>query len=132
DGDIEKLLELCETVVDGSLCGLGQNAPNPVLTTIEYFRDEYESHIKHKICPSMVCRDLVMFIIDEEKCIACGACKRICPTGAAHGEKDQIHHIKQELCIKCGACYEVCPPKADAVLKVPAHSELAHTAGGAK
>jgi len=80
----------------------------------------------------MVCRDLVMFIIDEEKCIGCGACKRICPTGAAQGEKDQIHLIQQDLCIKCGACYEVCPPKAEAVLKLPAHSKSAHTSGGAE
>ncbi|MGD9395089.1 MAG: NADH-quinone oxidoreductase subunit NuoF [Candidatus Thorarchaeota archaeon] len=120
EGDIEKLLELCDTVVNGSLCGLGQNAPNPVLTTIEYFRDEYEVHIKNKVCPSMVCRDLVKFTIDPDKCIACTACKRICPTGAVQGERDVIHTIDQDLCIKCGACFEVCPPKADAVLKVPA------------
>jgi NADH:ubiquinone oxidoreductase subunit F (NADH-binding)/(2Fe-2S) ferredoxin/formate hydrogenlyase subunit 6/NADH:ubiquinone oxidoreductase subunit I len=132
DGDIEKLLELCDTVVNGSLCGLGQNAPNPVLTTIEYFRDEYETHVKDKTCPAMVCKELVKFVIDPEKCTACGACKRICPTGAAQGKKDVIHHIQQDLCIKCGACYEVCPPKADAVMKIPAHSELAREIGGAK
>ncbi len=124
EGDIDRLLELCETVVDGSLCGLGQNAPNPVLTTIEYFRNEYEAHIKEKYCPAMVCRDLVKFVIDPDKCIACGACSRICPTGAAKGQKEVVHHIEQELCIKCGACYEVCPPKVEAVMKVPAHAEL--------
>ncbi|UCH04933.1 MAG: 4Fe-4S binding protein, partial [Candidatus Thorarchaeota archaeon] len=123
-----KLLELCETVVDGSLCGLGQNAPNPVLTTIKYFRDEYEAHIKDKICPAMVCKDLVKFVIDPDKCTACGACKRICPTGAAQGEKEVVHRIEQELCIKCGACHEVCPPKAQAVMIVPAHAE--HNGGG--
>jgi len=124
DGDIDKLLELCETVVDGSLCGLGQNAPNPVLTTIKYFRDEYEAHIKDKNCPAMVCRNLVKYVIDPNKCTACGACRRICPTGAAKGQKEVLHHIEQELCIKCGACLEVCPPKVQAVMKVPAHAEL--------
>ena len=120
EGDIEKLLELCNTVVDGSLCGLGKNAPNPVITTIQYFRDEYEAHIKKKLCPAMVCRDLVEFKIDPEKCITCELCKRICPTGAVQGEKKQVHSIRQELCIKCGACYEVCPPKVHAVMKAPA------------
>lgn len=123
EGDIEKLLELCETVASGSLCGLGQNAPNPVLTTIQYFRDEYEAHIRDKLCEAMVCRDLVRYTIDPDKCIACTACKRICPTGAVQGERDVIHTIDQDLCIKCGACFEVCPPKADAVMKVPAHSK---------
>ncbi|MGY5851963.1 MAG: NADH-quinone oxidoreductase subunit NuoF, partial [Candidatus Thorarchaeota archaeon] len=124
DGDIEKLLELCDTVMKGSLCGLGQNAPNPVLTTIQYFREEYEAHIKDKTCPAMVCRDLVKYDIDPEKCIGCGACKRICPTSAAQGEKDEVHTIQQDLCIKCGACYEVCPPKALAVVKMAAHESL--------
>ena len=129
EGDIEKLLELCDTVVKGSLCGLGQNAPNPVLTTIEYFRDEYEAHIKDKLCPSMVCRNLVKFTIDPDKCIGCTACKRICPTGAVQGERDSVHSIDQTLCIKCGACFEVCPPKAEAVLKVPTHGK---PSGGAQ
>jgi NADH:ubiquinone oxidoreductase subunit F (NADH-binding)/(2Fe-2S) ferredoxin/ferredoxin len=129
EGDLENLLELCDTVVSGSLCGLGQNAPNPVLTTIQYFKEEYESHIKDKVCPSMVCRDLVKFTIDPEKCIACTACKRICPTGAVQGERDVIHTIDQDLCIKCGACFEVCPPKADAVVKGPAHSTPSNGGG---
>jgi NADH:ubiquinone oxidoreductase subunit F (NADH-binding) len=132
EGDIEKLLQLCNTVLNGSLCGLGQNAPNPVLTTIEYFRDEYEEHIKDKTCRAMVCKDLVKYIVDPEKCTACGACARICPTAAAKGEKKEIHYIVQDLCIKCGACYEVCPPKADAILKIPSHKELADYTGGAK
>jgi len=120
DGDIEKLLELCDTVVDGSLCGLGKNAPNPVITTIQYFRDEYETHIKNRLCSAMVCRDLIEFKIDPEKCIGCGACKRICPTGAAKGEAKEVHFIDRELCMKCGACFEVCPAKVQAILKVPA------------
>ncbi|MFH0748875.1 MAG: NADH-ubiquinone oxidoreductase-F iron-sulfur binding region domain-containing protein [Candidatus Bathyarchaeota archaeon] len=123
-GDIERLYELCDTVTGGSLCGLGQNAPNPVLTTLQYFRDEYEAHIKDKSCPAMVCREMVKFTIDPKKCIACGACKRICPSGAVQGEPKQFHSIRQELCIKCGACYEACPPKVGAVVKMPAHKSL--------
>ncbi len=132
EGDIEKLLALCDTVVKGSLCGLGQNAPNPVLTTIQYFRDEYEAHIRDKVCPAMVCKDLIKFVIDPDKCIGCGACARICPTGAARGEKESVHTIEQELCIKCGACYEVCPPRARAVMKVPVGQTLEGAKGGAE
>jgi NADH:ubiquinone oxidoreductase subunit F (NADH-binding)/(2Fe-2S) ferredoxin len=123
EGDLENLEELCDTVVSGSLCGLGQNAPNPVLTTMQYFREEYEAHIKRKVCPAMVCRNLVKFTINPDTCIACTACKRICPTGAVQGERDVVHTINQELCIKCGACFEVCPPKANAVMKLPAQGD---------
>jgi NADH:ubiquinone oxidoreductase subunit F (NADH-binding) len=118
--DIEKLEELAITVSSGSLCGLGHTAPNPVLTTLRYFRDEYEEHIAEKKCRAMVCKDLIRYRIDEETCIACGACKRICPANAITGEKDVVHIIDQNLCIKCGACFEVCPPKASSVLKASA------------
>ncbi|MHA1902930.1 MAG: NADH-ubiquinone oxidoreductase-F iron-sulfur binding region domain-containing protein [Candidatus Thorarchaeota archaeon] len=119
--DITKLLNLAETVKDGSLCGLGQTAPNPVLTTLRYFRDEYEAHTLEKRCPALVCKKLIQYSVIPDKCIGCGACKRICPANAITGENKKIHEISQDLCIKCGACFEVCPPKADAVLKGGAH-----------
>ena len=118
--DIETLAELAITVKEGSLCGLGQGAPNPVLTTLRYFRVEYEEHVNDKKCRAMVCTALIRYEIDEKTCIYCGACKRICPASAITGEKDVLHVIDQDLCIKCGACFEVCPPKASAVVKVSA------------
>ncbi len=118
--DIETLAELAITVKEGSLCGLGQGAPNPVLTTLRYFRVEYEEHVNNKKCRAMVCTALIRYEIDEKTCIYCGACKRICPANAITGEKDVLHVIDQDLCIKCGACFEVCPPKASAVVKVSA------------
>jgi NADH-quinone oxidoreductase subunit F len=124
EGDIDKLEELALTVKTGSLCGLGQTAPNPVLTTIRYFRDEYEVHIRDKRCPAGVCKDLIRYVIVPEKCIGCGACLRICPANAITGEKNEVHSINQERCIKCGACFEVCPPKAQAVDKVPAFQDV--------
>ncbi|MEE9353619.1 MAG: NADH-quinone oxidoreductase subunit NuoF [Candidatus Thorarchaeota archaeon] len=126
EGDIEKLQELAITVKEGSLCGLGQTAPNPVLTTIRYFRDEYEAHIRDKICPAEVCKDLIKYTIVAEKCIGCGACLRICPANAITGKKNEVHVILDELCIKCGACFEVCPPTAKAVDKIPAHHGGGH------
>ena len=133
EGDIDRLEELAVTVKVGSLCGLGQTAPNPVLTTIRYFRDEYEAHIRDKRCPAGVCEDLIRYVIIPDKCIGCGACLRICPANAITGEKNEVHVLNQELCIKCGACYEVCPSKADAVEKVPAFQEVvvASKQGGA-
>ncbi len=107
-GDIELLQDLCGDIIATSLCGLGQTAPNPVLTTIKYFRDEYESHINEQWCKTGVCKDLCTFYIDEEKCKACGVCKRACPQGAIAGEKKVPHKIDQALCIQCRSCYEVC------------------------
>ncbi len=108
EGDIELLEELSEVVKDTSLCALGQTAPNPVLTTIRYFRDEYEAHIRDKKCPARVCRDLITYTIDEEKCTGCMRCLKKCPQEAVVGERKKPHRILQEKCIKCGICYENC------------------------
>jgi NADH-quinone oxidoreductase subunit F len=118
-GDIDLLLEIGEGVKSGSLCGLGQTAANPVLTTIRYFRDEYEAHINEKKCPAKVCKELIHFRIDQEKCKACLICLRNCPVDAIVGAKKTPHYIDQSKCIKCGVCLEVCPKKFDAVECIP-------------
>lgn len=114
EGDIERLEELAYQIKDGSLCGLGQTAPNPVLTTIKYFRDEYEAHIRDKKCPALNCKKLLTYEIIPDKCTGCMVCKRGCPVEAIEGEKKLPHFIKQELCIKCGDCYAKC--KFDAII----------------
>ena len=113
--DIALLEELGGVVRDASLCGLGQTAPNPVLSTIRYFRDEYIAHIVEKRCPAGVCKALIRYMIDEEQCTGCGVCKKSCPQGAIEGEPKEPHIIAQDTCVKCGICYELC--KFDAVLK---------------
>ena len=113
EGDIELLIELGEVMKDASLCGLGQTAPNPVLSTIKYFRDEYEAHIREKRCPAGVCKSLITYEIDPDACTGCGACKRNCPVECIAGEKKEPHTIDQKTCIKCGTCKDVC--KFDAI-----------------
>ena len=108
EGDIELLEELCVAIKDGALCGLGQTAPNPVLTTIRYFRDEYEAHINEHKCPAKECVDLLSYRIDPESCKGCTQCARKCPVSAISGEKKQPHEIDQNICIKCGQCYKLC------------------------
>ena len=107
-GDIELLEELCVQIKDGSLCGLGQTAPNPVLTTLKYFRDEYEAHINEHRCPSGECIDLISYNVNPEKCVGCLLCQKKCPVGAISGKVKQAQTIDTGKCIKCGRCKDVC------------------------
>ncbi len=118
-GDIELLLEMGEAINAGSLCGLGQSAANPVLTTIRYFREEYEEHINNKSCPAKACAELISYRIQDDKCKGCGMCKKACPVEAITGEKKEVHMINQDLCIRCGMCLEKCPKKFGSVECVP-------------
>lgn len=115
EGDIEKLEELALQVRDSSLCGLGQTAPNPVLTTIKYFRHEYEAHIRDKKCPAHSCKKLLTYEIVADKCTGCTVCAVKCPVKAIDGERKKVHHINQDICIKCGDCYSTC--RFDAITK---------------
>jgi NADH:ubiquinone oxidoreductase subunit F (NADH-binding)/(2Fe-2S) ferredoxin len=112
EGDIDLLETLSSDVKTASLCGLGQSAPNPILSTIKYYRDEYEAHIYEHRCPAGVCKDLLTYSILEEFCKGCTACTRVCPAGAIVGEKKKPHKIIQDICIKCGACFETCKFKS--------------------
>lgn len=111
-GDIELLEELSEDIKATSLCGLGMTAPNPILSTIKYFRNEYEAHVFDKKCPAAVCKDLIQYFILEEVCKGCGACKKVCPADAIRGTKKTPHRIDRNLCIKCGTCFYACKFKA--------------------
>jgi len=113
--DLKLLEDIAGVLKDGALCALGQTAANPVLSTLHYFEDEYIAHIDKKKCPAGVCRELIQYSIDPEKCEGCLRCSRECPTGSISGEKRQPHTINQGLCIKCGACYDIC--KFGAVIK---------------
>ncbi len=117
-GDIEILEEMGMNIKEASLCGLGQTAPNPALTTIRYFRDEYAAHIEEKRCPALVCKNLISYVVIPERCTGCVVCAKNCPTGAIVGEPKKIYAIHQDKCIKCGICISVCPPKFRAVAKV--------------
>ncbi len=106
--DLDLLDELSSTVAEGSLCALGTTAPNPLLSTLRYFREEYEEHVRERKCRAKVCKSLIRFSVIEENCTGCMLCMKKCPTGAAQGEKKEVHKIEQEKCIKCGICDEVC------------------------
>lgn len=114
EGDVELLEKMATAIIDGSLCALGSSAPNPVLSTIKYFRDEYDAHIKEKRCPAGVCKSLIVYSIDPEKCTGCTVCAKVCPTKAATGVRKEAHTIDAALCSKCGACRESC--KFDAII----------------
>jgi NADH-quinone oxidoreductase subunit F len=117
EGDIETLEELSEVAIDASLCALGKSAPNPFLSTLRYFRDEYEAHIRDKRCTALSCKSLISHYIDPDKCQACLICLRKCPSEGVIGGKGIIHVIDQDKCSNCGTCLEVCPPKFDAIRK---------------
>lgn len=110
--DIESMRNLAQTIKDTSLCGLGQTAPNPVLSTLKYFEDEYIAHIVDKTCPAGSCQSLLKYVISEEKCIGCTKCAKVCPVSCISGKVKETHVIDQSQCIKCGACYDACPVNA--------------------
>jgi NADH-quinone oxidoreductase subunit F len=123
--DIDQLVGLGEDIIDGSLCGLGKSAPNPVLTTLRYFKAEYEAHIQEKRCPALVCSDLIAYYIIPEKCYrGCEHCIVVCPTEAIVEHPKRYKVVDQEKCVKCGNCLEVCPPEYDAVVKISPISEV--------
>lgn len=112
-GDIDRLRNMSQVIKDTALCGLGQTSPNPVLSTLDNFMDEYMAHVTVKKCPAGECKSLMQYIINAENCVGCTACARVCPVNAITGERKEIHHINPDICIKCGACKEKC--KFDAI-----------------
>jgi NADH-quinone oxidoreductase subunit F len=118
EGDIELLEEMSKTIIDSALCGLGGTAPNPVLTTIRYFAEEYRAHIQEKRCPAGICSALTSYYIEPTRCLACMICLRNCPVDAISGGRDLICEIDQTKCNKCGNCYQVCPQRFAAVVRL--------------
>jgi len=123
DSDVALLEEISATLEDSALCALGKTAPNPVLTTIKYFRNEYDAHIRDGYCPAGVCPELTTFKIDPDLCTGCTLCKRACPVGAVSGEIKSAHTIDTNACIACGACRETCNPGAIGALAERRHAE---------
>ena len=119
EGDIELLEEMAEVICDAALCALGGTAPNPVTSTLRYFREEYEAHVHDKKCPAGVCKALISYYIEPDKCRACMICMKRCPENAIVGGKNLVHWIRQEKCTRCGTCYEVCPARFGAIRKIP-------------
>jgi len=132
EGDMKLLEEISEMMTDASLCALGTTAANPVLSTIKYFKDEYEAHIKEKRCPAGVCKELITYYILPDRCQGCLICARNCPTGAITGGKGLVHVIDQEKCTKCGTCLEVCPARFNAVVKLSGEPVPPSVASGTK
>ena len=113
-----KLANIAEVTSIASLCALGKTSANPVLTTLRYFTNEYDAHISEKRCPALLCKGLLSYYIDPEKCQACTICKKNCPADAINGEPLKIHIIDQLKCVKCGNCFDVCPSRFNAVKKI--------------
>jgi len=123
--DIDQLVQLSDDIIAGSLCGLGKSAPNPVLTTIKYFREEYQAHIEKKHCPALICRDLIVYYIDPQKCYrGCEHCMVVCPAESIVEHPKRYKVVDQEKCVKCGNCLEVCPTEYNAVIKLSPISEI--------
>lgn len=117
-GDIKLLKDLAQGIRDGSLCGLGQTSPNPILTTLKFFEDEYDVHINEKRCPALLCKELINYRVIEEKCEGCMLCLKSCPVGAVSGTKKHLHSIDIDKCIKCGTCIELCSGKYNAIERI--------------